>query len=196
VGLKERGRLAPGETLLVLGAAGGMGLAAVSIGKALGAHVIAAVSTPAKAAAARGAGADETLTVERTSPDFGRLNDRIDIVFDPVGGEAASAALRTLHWGGRYLVIGFVGGIPAPVATNRLLLKGIEIVGVRAGEFSRRDPAAGARVRAAVDALAAGGAGRPMIGLQCAFDEAGDALARLSDGSVIGKAVVRLDPRR
>lgn len=192
VGLAERGRLAAGETLLVLGAGGGMGLAAVAIGKALGAHVVAAASDDVKLEAARRAGADETVLVDRSAPDFTALRDRTDVVFDPVGGALFPATLRTLRWNGRYLLVGFAGGIPAPFATNSALLKGIEIVGVRAGEFGRRDPAAGARARAAIDALASSGRYSPFIGMEVPLERADEAFAAMAEGRLVGKAVVRI----
>jgi NADPH2:quinone reductase len=193
VGLVERGRLAPGETVLVLGAGGGMGLAAVAIGNALGARVIAAASDDAKLAAARAAGADDVVRVDRAAPDFAALRDAVDIVFDPVAGPLLAPAMRTLRWRGRYLLIGFVGGMPAPFETNDALLKGIEIVGVRAGEYGRRDAAAGHRVRVAVDALAASGAYRPLIGGRWPLDRADAAFAAMAAGTLVGKAVLRVD---
>ncbi|WBX83291.1 zinc-binding dehydrogenase [Sphingosinicella microcystinivorans] len=192
VGLAERGRLGRGETLLVTGAGGGMGLAAVAMGKALGAHVIAAASDARKLVAARAAGADETLLVERAAPDLPALKDRIDVVFDPVGGALFAPAVRTLRWNGRYLLIGFAGGIPEPFASNHALIKGIEIVGVRAGEFGRRDPAGGARARTAIDALAASGRYRPVIGLEVPLARADEAFAAMAAGTLVGKAVVRI----
>jgi len=192
VGLAERGRVAAGETLLVLGAGGGMGLAAVSIGKALGARVIAAASDERKLDAARGAGADDVLRVDRAAPDFDALRDSIDVVFDPVAGNLLKPAMRTLRWGGRYLLIGFVGGMPEPFATNYVLLKGIEIIGVRAGEHGRRDPEAGARAEAEIERLAASGAYRPYIGLDVPLDRADKAFAAMADGSLVGKAVIRI----
>ena len=191
----ERGRLAAGERVLVSGAGGGMGLAAVAMAKALGAHVVAAASDEAKLAAARAAGADETVRIARGACDLSAFKERIDVVFDPVGGALAPAALATLAWGGRYLVIGFVGGFPPPVATNRLLLRGIEIIGVRAGEQGRRDPAAAARARAALDRLAADGACRPHIGLIVPMEDADKAFAAMASGTLVGKAVVKVDVR-
>lgn len=188
VGLVERGRLMQWETLLVTGAAGGMGLAAVAMGKALGAHVIAAASDERKCAAARAAGAHETLVIDRTAPDFSALKDRVDVVFDPVGGALFAPAAQTLRWNGRYLLIGFAGGIPEPVA----LLNGIEIIGVRAGEFGRRDPAGGSRARAAIDALVASSHYRPFIGMEAPLERADEAFAAMAAGTLIGKAVLRI----
>ncbi|BBE35038.1 NADPH:quinone oxidoreductase family protein [Sphingosinicella microcystinivorans] len=188
VGLVERGRLMQGETLLVTGAGGGMGLAAVALGKACGAHVIAAASGEAKLAAARTAGADETVALA----DLSTLKDRIDVVFDPVGGALFASAVRTLRWNGRYLLIGFAGGIPKPFALNYALIKGIEIVGVRAGEFGRRDPEGGSRASAAIDALVASSRYRPFIGMEVPLERADEAFAAMAAGALIGKAVVRI----
>lgn len=190
VGLHERGRLGAAETLLVLGAGGGMGLAAVGIGKALGARVLAAASDSAKLDAAKRAGADDVVLIDRAAPDFSAFRDSIDIVFDPVAGRLLTPAVKTLRWGGRYLLIGFVGGMPAPFATNHALLKGIEIIGVRAGEHGRRDPGAGARARAAVAALAASGRYRPAIGLTLPLDQADAAFRAMAEGVLAGKAVL------
>ena len=193
VALSVRGRLQPGEHLLVLGGGGGMGLAAVSVGKALGARVTAAVSSPDKQAAARAAGADAVQIVSRDAPDLAGLKGEVDLVFDPVGGAAVMPAIRTLRWGGRYLVIGFVGGAPVALPTTLALLKGIEVIGVRAGEAGRQDPALGRQVIHAIDALAARGHGRPIIGLEVPLADARDAFRAMADGSLVGKAIVRMD---
>ena len=189
VGLVERGRLHAGERVLVLGAGGGMGWAAVQLARAHGAHVLAATSDPAKAALLSGAGAHEVLTIDRAAPDFTGLKD-IDVVFDPVGGTLALPALRILRWGGRYLVIGFTGGAPVQVPLNRLLLKGTEIVGVRAGEAGRQDPDAGTAHIRAIDALAAQGRLTPHIGLTVPLGRADEAFAAMAAGAITGKAVV------
>jgi len=141
---------------------------------------------------ARAAGADETLVIDRTAPDFSALKDRVDVVFDPVGGALFTSAVRTLRWNGRYLLIGFAGGIPQPFALNFALIKGIEIVGVRAGEFGRRDPAGGVRVRAEIDALVEPGRYRPLIGMEVPLERADEAFAAMAAGTLIGKAVVRI----
>ncbi|WP_448580630.1 zinc-binding dehydrogenase [Thermaurantiacus sp.] len=193
VGLVERGRLTEGERLLVLGAGGGMGLAAVALGAARGAQVTALASTPAKLDLARAAGAHEAGLVDRAAPDLSAFKDRFDLVFDPVGGSLFLPALSTLGWKGRYLVIGFVGGPPPRVPLNRLLLKGIEIVGVRAGEAGRRDPAAGRRHQAAIDRLAQEGKLRPAIGLEVPLGEAVCAFRAMAEGTLPGKAVIRCD---
>ncbi|MFN3590993.1 MAG: zinc-binding dehydrogenase [Thermaurantiacus sp.] len=192
VALVQRGHLRAGEHLLVLGAGGGMGLAAVALGQALGAEVTAAAASDAKLAAARAAGATLGLPVAREAPDLTSLHDRVDLVFDPIGGPFVTPALRTLRWGGRYLVIGFVAGPPAAVPLNRLLLKGIEIVGVRAGEQGRRNPAAGREAIAGIDALARAGRLRPHIGASGSFGDARRAFQAMAAGEIIGKAVIRI----
>ncbi|MFQ3594979.1 MAG: NADPH:quinone oxidoreductase family protein [Sphingomonadaceae bacterium] len=192
VALVERGRLAAGERLAVLGAGGGMGLAAVALGVALGAEVTAIASAPEKLEAARAAGAHELRVIDRAAPDLAALKDRFDLVFDPVGGALVMPALSALRWGGRYLVIGFVGGPPVRLPLNRLLLKGVEVVGVRAGEAGRRDPAAGRAHIAAIDRLAAAGRLVPHVGMCVPFGQAPDAFRAMAAGTLCGKAIVRL----
>lgn len=191
VALAARGRLAAGEHCLVLGAGGGMGLAAVAMAKALGAEVTAAASSDAKLEAARAAGADRLVRLSRDAPDLPDLKGACDLVFDPVGGAAVLPALRTLRWGGRYLVIGFVAGAPVRVPTNLALLKGLEILGVRAGEAGRQDPALGRRALAEIDRIAARGALNPHVGLEVPFDRAPDAFRAMAEGRLVGKAVIR-----
>ena len=188
VALVQRGRLQAGDRLLVLGAGGGMGLAAVAVGKALGATVIAAASTDTKLAAAAAAGADELLRVDRAAPDFASVKGRVDVVYDPLGGPYFVPALRTLAWGGRYLVVGFVAGQPPAIQPNHLLIKGTELIGVRAGEQGRQNPAAGIAAREAIDRLADAGM-RPHIGLRMPLAEADRLFTAMADGTLIGKAV-------
>lgn len=192
VSLVERGRLQAGEHLLVLGGGGGMGLAAVAMGKALGARVTATASSPEKQAAARAAGADEVLAIDRQAPDLSMLKGEVDVVYDPVGGAAVLPAVKTLRWKGRYLVIGFVAGAPVKLPVNLALLKGIEILGVRAGETARQDPAAGRAHIAAIDRLAGQGALKPLVGMEVPLEGAADAFRAMQAGSLVGKAVVRI----
>jgi NADPH2:quinone reductase len=168
-----------------------MGLAAVAVGRHLGLEVVAAASSDAKLAAARAAGAHACVKLDRAAPDLTAAG-AVDIVFDPVGAGLAAPALRTLRWNGRYLIIGFVGGAPARVPLNRLLLKGVELVGVRAGEAGRQDPEAGRRHIAAVQALAEQAAWRPHVGMAVPFAEAPAAFTAMRDGTLVGKAVVRV----
>ena len=185
VGLMTRGRLRAGERVLVTGAGGGMGLAAVALAVHEGAHVIAVASSAARLAMAVAAGAQETIVIDRDAPHFDRRD--VDVVFDPVGGALTIPTMRALRRGGRYLIIGFVGGTVA-VPTNRALLQEIEILGVRAGEYARQDPMAGRRHIAAIDARAA--ALRPAIGAAASLADAGDLFAAMAAGTLAGKAVV------
>ena len=193
VALVPRGRIAAGEHLLVLGAGGGMGLAAVSMGKALGARVTAVASDAAKLAAAERAGADSCLVMDRAAPDLSAVKGACDLVFDPVGGAAVLPAIRALRRGGRYLVIGFVAGAPVAVPTNLALLKEIEILGVRAGEAGRQDPELGRRAMAEIDRIAGSGRFHPIIGLEVPFHRAPDAFRAMQGGSLVGKAVIAMD---
>ena len=183
VGLVRRGRLVAGETVAVAGAGGGTGLAAVALATALGASVVAIVSSRAKAAAATAAGAATVIVAPRGAATSLPV---VDVVFDPVGGEAAPALLAALRPGGRYLVIGFVAGIPV-VGFDRLARE-VEVVGVRAGEFARRDPAGGMANLAAIDSLAARLV--PAIGLRVPLADAALAFAAMADGTLVGKAVI------
>lgn len=191
VALAVRGRLVAGERVLILGAGGGMGLAAVATAKALGAMVIAVTTSADKADAIRAAGADEVVAISREAPDLPELKATIDLVYDPVGGAVFAPALATLKWSGRYLVVGFVAGQPAPLPLNRLLIKGVEVIGVRAGEQGRRDPAAGVEARRAIDALADGGL-RPHIGLKLPLERADELFAAMAAGTIVGKAVATI----
>lgn len=201
--LVDRGRLKPGETLLVLGAAGGIGLSGVEIGKAMGARVVAAVSSDAKAAAARDAGADETLVYGRGPFDKEASKalaatfkdavgkDGAHVIYDPVGGDYAEPALRASAWEGRYLVVGFPAGIPK-LPLNLTLLKGCDVRGVFWGGFVARHPD---RHRAHVEQLLAWwgeGRIRPRLDHVFTLDTAGAAIARLAAREAIGKVVVRV----
>ena len=197
VALVERGRLAPGESVLVLGAGGGVGLAAVQLAAALGATAIAVASTPEKRAAAAAAGArhtlapDDDLKAETRAPTGGR---GVDVVYDPVGGGLFDRALRTLAWGGRYLVVGFAAGRIPMLAVNRALIKGLSVIGVRAGEQVRQDPASGPRIHRAIDSLAARGKLTPRVHAVLPLDRAADALAMLGNRAAIGKIVLAVAP--
>ncbi|ARK09553.1 NADPH:quinone oxidoreductase family protein [Fibrella sp. ES10-3-2-2] len=142
--LKQRAQVRAGETILVLGAAGGVGLAAVTLGKLLGARVIAAASTDEKLALCRQYGADETINYT-TQPLRDRLTELVgkkgvDVIYDPVGGDLAEPALRSMAWGGRYLVVGFAAGSIPSLPLNLPLLKGCSVVGVFWGAFAERQP--------------------------------------------------------
>lgn len=189
--LVDRGRLARGETLLVLGAAGGVGLAAIQIGKALGARVIAAASTEEKRAFCKAHGADEVI--DTTGGDLKaafKSRGPIDVVYDPVGGDQSEPALRALRPRGRFLVIGFASGTIPKLPLNLVLLKECEVVGVQWGVFAFREHAA---QRALVDDLIRmwrEGDVKPHVHRTYALDEASQALADLAARRVMGKAVI------
>ncbi|MEF2277189.1 NADPH:quinone oxidoreductase family protein [Deinococcus sp. YIM 134068] len=192
--LTDRAQLQSGETLLVLGAAGGVGLAAVMIGKALGARVIAAASTDEKLDLCREHGADETINYATED-----LRDRLkaltggkgpDVIFDPVGGELAESAFRSIGWGGRYLVVGFAGGDIPKLPLNLPLLKGASLVGVFWGEFARRDPRGNARNLARLAGWVGDGTIKPLVSGRYPLERAPEALRALLDRRVTGKVVV------
>ena len=192
--LIQRGQLHRGETLLVLGAAGGVGLAAVMIGKALGARVIAAASTPEKCAAASEHGADEVINYaeedlrERLRALTGKGG--VDVVFDPVGDRYAEPAFRSLGWNGRYLVIGFAGGEIPRLPLNLPLLKGSSLVGVFWGEFARREPKANAENMARLLGWIAEGQVRPLVSARYSLERGPEALRALLNRQVTGKVVI------
>jgi len=192
--LLDRGALQPGETVLVLGAAGGVGTAAVQIAKAAGARVIAAVSSDAKCEFLKSLGADAAINYSQAS-----LRDALkaatdgkgpDVIYDPVGGDLAEPALRSIAWRGRYLVIGFAaGGIPA-LPWNLPLLKGAAIVGVFWGEFARREPRAFAAGMAQLMQWYAQGKVRPAIDRRLPMAEVRAAYHRMASRQVQGKVVL------
>lgn len=192
--LRDRGALAPGETVLVLGAAGGIGLAAVEIAKALGARVIAAASSDQKLAVCREHGADELINY-RDQDLRERLKTLtqgrgVDLVCDPVGGAYSEPALRAMAWRGRYLVIGFADGNIPRIALNLPLLKGCSVVGVFWGDFVRREPEAAQRDLQALVALYRAGRIHPHISARYPLDQVPQALRALMARQVSGKAVV------
>ena len=192
--LRDRGRLQAGETLLVLGAAGGVGLAAVEIGKAMGARVIAAASSEDKLALCKERGADEAINYVSENLR-GRINELtgqrgVDIVFDPVGGSYTETALRAMAWGGRLLVIGFATGDIPKIPINLALLKERSIIGVYWGESIKHDPEGHARnVKQLVEWLAAGKV-NPVISERVPLSKAADAMKRMFNRQVKGKVVV------
>jgi NADPH:quinone reductase-like Zn-dependent oxidoreductase len=202
--LYDRGRLQAGQTLLVLGAAGGVGLAAVELGKARGARVIAAVSSEEKAAAAREAGADEAIVYPRGPFDKDGQKalaalfkdavgpDGADVIYDPVGGDYAEPALRSIAWEGRYLVVGFPAGIPK-LPLNLTLLKSCDVCGVFWGAFAARDPKANAAHVAELFKLWDEGRIRPHVSATYPLERGGEAIAAMAARQVIGKLVVTLD---
>ncbi|SHM84505.1 NADPH:quinone oxidoreductase family protein [Rhizobacter sp. OV335] len=192
--LMDRAALQPGETVLVLGAAGGVGSAAIQIAKAAGARVIAAASTDEKCGFCKQLGADETINYSR-----GQLREELkaltqgkgpDVVYDPVGGDLAEPVFRSIAWRGRYLVIGFAqGGIPA-LPLNLALLKGASIVGVFWGEFARREPKNNARALAELAGWYAQGKIKPAIDRTLPMSGLSDAFARMGSRQVQGKIVM------
>ncbi|WP_155300039.1 NADPH:quinone oxidoreductase family protein [Deinococcus kurensis] len=192
--LIDRGQLKAGETLLVLGAAGGVGLAAVMIGKALGARVIAAASTPEKLELARAHGADEVINYADTDlkAAVGDLTGKkgVDVILDPVGDRWAESAFRAVAWGGRYLVIGFAGGEIPKLPLNLPLLKGASIVGVFWGEYARRDPRGNARHLTQLAEWVRSGALTPEISRTYTLQEAPQAMRDLLERRVTGKVIV------
>jgi len=192
--LKDRANLQPGETLLVLGAAGGVGLAAVEIGKVMGARVIAAASSDEKLEICRRHGADECIQYEREN-----LKDRVkeltggagaDVIYDPVGGDLFDPAFRSIAWEGRYLVIGFAGGRIPQLPINLALLKGCQLVGVFWGSFTARDPERNQRNLAELADWCAQGKLHPLVSATYPLEQAGIALRSMLDRKVTGKVVL------
>ena len=202
--LKDRAKLQKGESLLVLGAAGGVGISAIELGKAFGARVIAAVSSEEKLAVARKHGADDGL-VYPTGP-FDKAGAKAlselfktacgergaDVIYDPVGGDYTEAALRSIAWEGRFLVVGFPAGIPK-LPLNLTLLKSCQVVGVFWGAFARRDPAGNAANIAELMRLYAGGVIKPMISERYPLARASEAIAKLGARKATGKIVVMME---
>jgi NADPH:quinone reductase len=192
--LKDRANAQAGETLLVLGAGGGVGLAAVEIGKLLGMRVIAAASSTEKLAAARERGADETIdyTHEDLRERIKALTEGkgVDVVYDPVGGDFAEPALRSVGWRGRYLVVGFAAGDIPKIAINLLLLKGSSLVGVFWGDFVRREPALNAENMKQLFTWLHQSKIHPLISKRYPLSQAPQALEALLARQAIGKLVV------
>ena len=192
--LIQRGEAKAGETLLVLGAGGGVGLAAVEIGHVLGLRVVAAASSAEKLAAAREAGADETI--DYASQDLRSAMKELggaDIVYDPVGGDYAEPALRSMNWLGRYLVVGFPAGIPKFPA-NLALLKGCDIRGVFWGRFTEVQPAEHFANLAQLTQWYLAGDVKPRISARYPLAEGGRALRAMMDRKAVGKLLVEVDP--
>jgi NADPH2:quinone reductase len=202
--LKDRGRLKKGETLLVLGAAGGVGISAVELGKAYGARVIAAVSSEEKLAFAKKHGADDGVVYPPGPFDKAGAKaladlfkkacgeNGADVIYDPVGGDYSEAALRSIAWEGRLLVVGFPAGIPK-LPLNLTRLKSCQVVGVFWGAFSRRDPKANAANIAELMQLYAKGAIKPVVSERFPLSRANEAIARLAARKAMGKIVVTME---
>jgi NADPH2:quinone reductase len=193
--LVDRGQVKPGEILLVHGAGGGVGLAAVEIGKMLGATVIAAASSEQKLAVAGARGADHLVLYEKEPfrEAVKRITDGrgVDVVFDPVGGEIFENSLRCIAWGARLLLIGFTGGIGL-ARTNLVLIKGASVLGVRAGEAARRDPALGEVRLKALVAWAEAGRIRPNVSHRLPLEDYARAMRLLIDRKAIGRVALMM----
>jgi len=200
VALRERTRLVPGETVLVLGASGGVGHAAVQLARAMGARVLAGIARPEREAMARAAGADAIIDLSR--PDLrDTLREQVyaltdgrgaDIIIDPLGGAVFEAAIRALAWCGRLVVIGFAaGGIPT-LRTNYLLLKNIEVSGLQITDYRKRRPAALATAYSEIFGFYALGLVKPAPATIFPLERAGAALAAVRDRRIAGRAVLRL----
>lgn len=191
--LIDRGQIKPGEVLLVHGAGGGVGLAAVEIGKLLGATVIAAASSEEKLAIAKERGADHLVPYAREPfrDAVKRLTDGrgADVVFDPVGGEVFENSMRCINWGARILVVGFTGGIGL-ARTNLLMIKGASVLGVRAGEAVRKDPALGEVRFKALSEWAEAGRVRPNISHRLPLEDFAKAMRLLIERKAIGRVAL------
>lgn len=201
--LKDRAQIQPGESLLILGAAGGVGAAAIELGKAAGAKVIAAVSSDEKAEFCRKIGADETIVYPREldrdaqralSAEIKKLSggQGVDVVYDAVGGDYAEPALRAMAWKGRFLVVGFPAGIPK-IPLNLTLLKGSQIVGVFWGASVFQEPKGHAENMADLFRFYAEGKIKPQISARFPLSEVPQALEMMQDRKVMGKVVITLD---
>tara|TARA_R110000772_G_scaffold26726_7_gene68682 strand:- start:2613 stop:3605 length:993 start_codon:yes stop_codon:yes gene_type:complete len=192
--LNDKAALQDGESILILGASGGVGMAAVKLAKHKGAMIIATGSNQEKRKAILDAGADHSL--DPADPDLAAKikeltgGKGVDVVFDPVGGDLAITATRSISWGGRYLIVGFASGEIPSFPANHALIKGYSLIGLRAGESARRDPLLAERSEQALRSLAEQGVMRPHISHSFALDDAADALRILEQRAVIGRAVI------
>jgi NADPH:quinone reductase len=190
-GLHRRAHLQPGETLLVHAAAGGVGSAAVQLGKAAGAQVIGVVGGPEKAQVARTLGAD--VVVDRHTEDFVEVVKGVthgrgaDVVYDPVGGDAYQRSTKCIAFEGRILVVGFAGGQIQSAALNHALVKNYSIVGLHWGLYTSKDPALVRACHEELSRLAADGVVKPLVSERLALDAVADGLQRLADGTTVGR---------
>ncbi|MDQ5832807.1 MAG: NADPH:quinone oxidoreductase family protein [Actinomycetota bacterium] len=190
--LRLRGRLAEGETVLVHGAAGGVGTAALQVAKGLGARTIAVVSSDYKERVARDAGADEVVRSDGPWKDEAKelSGGGVDVVIDPVGGDRFTDSLRCLGENGRCVVVGFTGGAIPEVKVNRLLLNNIEVIGAGWGAYVMGKPGVNRATGAALDELIDGGFVRPLVGARFPLERAGEALALIDGRGATGKVVL------
>jgi NADPH2:quinone reductase len=195
--LKDRSPLKAGEKLLVLGASGGVGLASIAIGKAMGAHVIAAASSMEKLEVCQQHGADEIInyTTENLKERVKALTEGngVDVIFDPIGGAYAEPALRGMGWGGRYLVIGFAAGDIPRIPLNLVLLKSCAIVGVFWGAFATREPELNRTYLQELFLLISTGKLKPLISTAYPLSRAADALSDMLQRKVKGKVVLQIE---
>jgi NADPH:quinone reductase len=190
--LKLRGRLAEGETVLIHGAAGGVGTASIQVARGLGARTFAVVSSDEKERVARGAGADEVLRADGPWKDEAKelSGGGVDIVLDPVGGDRFTDSLRSLAVGGRLVVVGFTGGAIPEVRVNRLLLGNLEVVGAGWGAYVMGKPEVTRQIGAEVLRMVQAGFIRPVIGARFPLERAADALKLMDERGATGKVVL------
>lgn len=199
VSLVRRGDLQPGETLLVHGATGGVGLAAVEMGKFLGATVIATGGTDEKLKVVKEMGADHVINYTQPDGTQGGFRERVkeltdgngaDVIYDTVGGDVFDESVRCIAWGGRILIVGFTSGRIPTVGVNMPLIKGFSVVGVRAGEFGRRNPKLGKENIETVMRWASEGHLNPHVCATFPLEQAVDAMKMLQDRKVVGKVII------
>jgi NADPH2:quinone reductase len=192
--LMQRARLKAGDWVLIHGAAGGIGIAAIQIAKLYGAKIIATASTDDKRRACLEEGADHAIDYRdgfrEKVKELTGAHDGVDIVYDPIGAQVFDESLRCLAWGGRILVLGFLGGGPSTPRTNYLLIKGLEVIGVRLGGVTEHQPEIGRANMKLLVELASQGKLRPRISHRFPLEQAGDAIQAVIDRQVIGKAVL------
>jgi NADPH2:quinone reductase len=202
VALTIRGNLKPGETLLVHGATGGVGMAAVDLGKHLGANVIGTGGSDEKLAVVKARGADHVINYTQEDGSLGGFKDKVkaltdgrgaDVIYDPVGGSVFDESMRCINWNGRILAIGFTSGVWPKAAVNHILIKQISVIGVRAGEIGRRDPEIGKRCKRELTELIETGAIDPYVCAGFPLENAVDAMNMLTQRKVVGKVVVTMN---
>ena len=199
VALKIRGNLQPNETLLVHGATGGVGLAAVDLGKHMGAKVIATGGTDEKLAIVKARGADHIINYTQHDASLGGFKEKVkeltsgrgaDVIFDPVGGTVFDESIRCINWNGRILTIGFTSGVWPKAPVNHILIKQISVIGVRAGEIGRRNPELGRQNGAEIHRLLTEGSIDPHVCASFPIEDAVKAMQMLQNRKVIGKVVI------
>ncbi|MEA2293901.1 MAG: NADPH:quinone reductase, partial [Solirubrobacteraceae bacterium] len=193
--LVTRGRLSTGERVLVHGAAGGVGTAALQVAKGLGATTVAVVSSDEKEQVARAAGADEVVRSDGPWKDEVKALGGVDVVLDPVGGDRFTDSLRSLREQGRVVVVGFTGGSIPEIKVNRLLLNNVEVVGAGWGAFIMPKPEVTRAIGAALDELIASGHVRPIVGARFGLEQGADALKLIDGRGATGKVVLDVAAR-